>query len=146
MGALGDLKALVFKGYLETTAVISMDDPGNPTAVPPVPASTKDFTFTMRTPNMLEEAEGIALAGFDKLPTKENEDGSVTIVLSGPEFSRYILGLLCVVVKSVNGEAVTPAEMEDFLKSVPAEISTQLWVAYAKLGGKASAAGVELKN
>lgn len=145
MGALGDLKALVFKGYIETSEVIKVEDPGNPTAVPPVPASVKEFTFVLRTPTMIEESEALAKGGFDTLPTKETE-GITEINMSGVEYARYIVGLLCIVTRSVNGEPVTPAEMEDFFKSIPAEVTTKLWMAYTRISVRAAAAGTELKN
>ena len=147
MSALGDLKALVFKGYIETSIVVSVTDPGNPTTIPPVPASVKPFTFVLRTPTMIEEAEALAKGGFDALPTKVDAvTGKDVISMSGTDYAKYIVGLLCIVVRSVNGESVTPNEIEEFLKSVPSDITTQLWLAYNKISERAAVSGTELKN
>ena len=148
MGALGDLKTLVFKGFIETTAVIKVQDPGHPNVVPPVPATEREFKFLLRTLTMLEEADALEKAGFDKLPTREVEGtgGKLEVNLTGAQFSRYIFGVLCVAIRKVNDEEVTVADVEDFLRVAPSEILTNLWDEYTKLNIKTAAAGAELKN
>ena len=146
MSAIGDLKFLVMKGFLQTNVLIKMQDPGNPTATPPVPAAEKVFNFLLRTPTMLEEAIALDKAGLDALPTKEGVDGKLEVNLSSSQFSKYIYGMLCVVIKEVNSEPVTIEEAEDFLKTATGDILAPLWDAFNKLNVKTVDAGTELKK
>jgi hypothetical protein len=134
MGALTDLKSLVFKGPLTKEVVLVVDSPVDPTQ-PLIPATKREFKFKLVTMSVIDELSAMEKSGLLDAPT------------TPAELVKSIYANLCFAIKAVNDEPVTDiAELDAVLNSLASDVIASLWEEYKKLDVRVSAAGVELKN
>lgn len=124
MGALTDLKKLVFTGFLEKKVDLTFTVAGAP----------KKFSFLIRTLTLPEEIKVLDLCDLAEPPTTQKD------------FLKYILAVLKVAIKAVNDEPADPQELAETLNGMDSVRLITLWETYKALDIKSATAGVELKN
>jgi hypothetical protein len=134
MGALTDLKSLVFKGTLTKELLLTVNVPADP-AQPLIPATTREFKIKLQTLSIPDEMSAMDKCGLEAPPVTQSD------------FVKYIYANLCYAIKAVNDEPVTDVnELESVLLALGSSVVAKLWDAYKELDERVSNAGIELKN